>query len=96
MLTSTLHIIWPRYLQSLKLLYPTVYDMLLQENTSFDSKVKVTKYLGSRSFKYYPVPSTSSDLRIHLQHLKLLQPAVYEQMHLEENTLFDLDLQGHT
>ena len=29
---------------------------------------------------------------MHLQHLKLLRPTVKEQMHLQENTLFDLDL----
>ena len=35
--------------------------------------------------KYSPVPSTSFDL------CKLLHPTVWEEMHLQENTLFDLD-----
>ena len=29
---------------------------------------------------------------MHMQNLKLLLPKVYEEMHLQENTLFDLDL----
>ena len=29
---------------------------------------------------------------MHLQSLKLLHPTVYVEMHLQENTLFDLDL----
>ena len=29
---------------------------------------------------------------IHLQSLKLLNPMVKEEMHLQENTLYDLDL----
>ena len=29
---------------------------------------------------------------MHLQRLKLLRPTVKEQLHLEENTVFDLDL----
>ena len=29
---------------------------------------------------------------MHLQCLKLLRPMVKEQMHLQENTVFDLDL----
>ena len=29
---------------------------------------------------------------MHRQNLKLLLPKVYEEMHLQENTLFDLDL----
>ena len=28
---------------------------------------------------------------MHRQNLKLLLPKVYEEMHLQENTLFDLD-----
>ena len=28
---------------------------------------------------------------MHLQRLKLLRPSVKEQMHLQENTVFDLD-----
>ena len=30
---------------------------------------------------------------LHLQSLKLLHPTVMEKMHLQESTLFDLDLQ---
>ena len=30
---------------------------------------------------------------LHLQSLKLLRPTVKEKMHLQESTLFDLDLQ---
>ena len=29
---------------------------------------------------------------MHLQRLKLLRPTVKEQIHLQENTVFDLDL----
>ena len=29
---------------------------------------------------------------MHLQNLKLLGPKVKEEMHLQENTLYDLDL----
>ena len=28
---------------------------------------------------------------MHLQRLKLLRPSVWEEMHLQENTLYDLD-----
>ena len=28
---------------------------------------------------------------MHLQNLKLLRPTVYEKIHLQENTLYDLD-----
>ena len=38
----------------------------------------------------YPVPSRSCDLCTC--SLKLLCPAVWGQMHLQENTLFDLEL----
>ena len=30
---------------------------------------------------------------MHLQSLKLLRPTVKEKMHLQENTVFDLDLE---
>ena len=30
---------------------------------------------------------------LHLQSLKLLRPTVWEKVHLQESTLFDLDLQ---
>ena len=47
--------------------------------------------LASRSHEI--LPSTCYIMRpIHLQHLKLLRPIVKEQMHLQENTVFDLDL----
>ena len=37
MFSSTLFIIWPKYVQRLKLLQPTVWEeMLLQKNTLFD------------------------------------------------------------
>ena len=29
---------------------------------------------------------------MHLQGLKFLHPTVYEEMHLQENTLFDIDI----
>ena len=29
---------------------------------------------------------------IHMQSLKLINPKVWEEMHLQENTLFELDL----
>ena len=43
-----LYIMWPMYLQKLKLLQPMVKEMHYQENTSFDldPKVKVTQYVA--------------------------------------------------
>ena len=41
--------------------------------------------------KYCLAPSTSCDLCMHLQFLKLLRPKVKEQIHLQ-STVFDLDL----
>ena len=39
------------------------------------------------------MPSTLYIMRpMHLPRLKLLRPTVKEQMHLQENTLFDLDV----
>ena len=39
------------------------------------------------------LPSTLDTMRpMHRQNLKLLLPKVYEEMRLQENTLFDLDL----
>ena len=47
--------------------------------------------LGSRSHKM--LPSTLENMwPMHQQSLKLLHPMVKEKMHLQENTLFDLDL----
>ena len=47
--------------------------------------------LASRSHEI--LPSTLYIMRpMHLQHLKLLRPTVMEQMHLQENTVLDLDL----
>ena len=44
MLLSTLYIMWPIYLQGLRLLRPTIKEeMHLQENTLFDLEVKVAK-----------------------------------------------------
>ena len=46
--------------------------------------------LASRSHEI--LPSTLYIMRpMHLQRLKLLRPTVKEQMHLKENTVFDLD-----
>ena len=45
----------------------------------------MTLTLGSRSHKM--LPST-----MHMRTLKFLCPTVQEKMHLQENTLFDLDL----
>ena len=59
----------------------------------------LTLTLGSRSHKMSP---STLDIMwpMHRQNLKLLLPKVYEEMHLQENTLFDLWLwpwgQGHT
>ena len=55
MLPSTLYIMWPIQLQSLKLLCLTVKEEIqLQENTIFDQ--------GQGHTKCRPVPSTSCDL----------------------------------
>ena len=59
----------------------------------------LTLTLGSRSHKTSP---STLDIMwpMHRQNLKLLLPKVYEEMHLQENTLFDLWPwpwgQGHT
>ena len=83
-----LNIIWPLYLQSLKLLRPMVKEMNYQENTLFDLDPKVK---GSRSHKKL---SSTLDIMwpMHQQSLMLLHPMVKKEMHLQENTLFDLDL----
>ena len=49
----------------------------------------LTLTLGSRSQKMSP---STLDIMgpMHMQNLKLLLPKVYEEMHLQENTLFDL------
>ena len=79
---------WPMYLQSLKLQWPMVKEMHYQENTLFDL---ATRSRGSRSHKMLP-----SNLDFmwpkHQQSLMLLHPMVKEKMHLQENTLFELDL----
>ena len=141
MLPSSIHIMWPMHLQTLKLLCPMVQKTHLQKNTLFDldPKVKVTwsvalyplhyvtyaqakfevavskslwdvftrKYiiwpltltLGSRSHKTSP---STLDIMwpMHRRNLKLLLPKVYEEMHLQEKTLFELWPwpwgQGHT
>ena len=76
------------YLQSLKLLWPTVKEMHLQENALLDLELKVKG--GQGHTKCCPVPSTSYDLCTN--SLILTHPMVKEKMHLHENTLFDLDL----
>ena len=81
-----LYIMWPTYLQSLKLLLPMVKEKHLQENTLFDLDT-----LGSRSHEM--LPSTLYIMwPMHRQSSVLLHPTVKEKMHLQENTLFDLDL----
>ena len=51
----------------------------------------LTLTLGLRSYEV--LPSTLYIMwPIHLQSLKVLCPRVKEEMHLQENTLFDLDL----
>ena len=62
--------------------------MHLQENTLYDI---CPSPLRQGHMKCYPVPSTLCDI-MHLQILKLLRPTFKEEMHLEENTLYD---QGH-
>ena len=37
-----------------------------------------------------PVLSTSCDLSMDMQSVKLLRPIVWEEVHLQENSLFDL------
>ena len=67
------YIMWPMYLQSLKLLRPMVKEMHYQKNI---------KMLPSTPKFMWPM---------HQQSLMLLHPMVKEKMHLQENTLFDLD-----
>ena len=58
----------------------------LKENTLFYPMT-----LASRSHEI--LPSTLYIMRpMHLQRLKLLRTTVNEQMHLQENTVIDLDL----
>ena len=47
--------------------------------------------LVSRSHKMLP-SNPPHHVPMHLQSLKLLHPTVKEEMHLQENTFFDLDL----
>ena len=53
--------------------------------------VKEMHYQRSRSHKMLP-SNLDSMLPMHQQSLMLLHPMVKEKMHLQENTLFDLDL----
>ena len=91
-----LYIMWPVYLQNLKLLWPMVKEMHYQEITLFDLDPKVKGVLtprsrGSRSHKMFP--STPDFMwPMHEQNLMLLHPLVKEKMHLQENALFDLGL----
>ena len=75
-------------LQSLKLLRPMVQEMYYQENASFDLGPKVKGVMVTRNVAQYP--------RHHVTYapanLILLHPTIKETMHLQENTLFDLDL----
>ena len=127
-----LYIMWPMYLQSLKLLQRIVKEMHFQEKNIIWSWPLGQG--GQGHMKCCPVPSTSCDLctskvwccyiqwlrrkciykKIHYltlgsrshkmlpstldimwlmyqQSLILLHPTVKEKMHLQENTLFDLD-----
>ena len=62
--------------------------MHYQENTTFDLGRKVKGVMVARNVAQYP--------RHHVTYapgnLILLHPTVKETMHLQENTLFDLDL----
>ena len=126
MLLSTIHIMWPMHLRTLKLLCPMVQEkMHFQVNTLFDrdpghmkcclvpstscylctgkiwscyfqkfmrrcvyKKIHyLTLTLGSRSHEV--LPSTLDIMwPMHRQNLKFLLPKVYEEMHLQENTIF--------
>ena len=126
MLLSTIHIMWPMHLRTLKLLCPMVQEeMQFQVNTLFDrdpghmkcclvpstscdlctgkiwscyfqkfmrrciyKKIHyLTSSLGSRSHEV--LPSTLDIMwPMHRQNLKFLLPKVYEEMHLQENTIF--------
>ena len=88
MLPSTIHIMWPMHLYTLKLLCPVVQEKIhLQENTFFDLGV-FDLDLGSRSHEV--LPSTLNIMwPMHRQNLKLLLPKHYEEMRFQENTLFD-------
>ena len=86
--SNALYIMCPTYLQSLKLLQPMVKEMHLQENTLFDL---APRSRGSRSHKKVPNPLDIM-CPMHQQRLMSLHPTVKENMHLQENILFDLDL----
>ena len=92
MLASTLHIMWPMHLRSLKLLCPMVKEKMHLQEIHY-----LTLTLGSSSHEV--LPSTLDIMwPMHMQNLKLLLPKVYKEMRLQENKLSDPWPwgQGHT
>ena len=76
------------YLHSLKLLWSMVKEMHYQK---IHYLTLTQRSRGSRSHKM--LPSTLDFMwPMHQQNLMLLHPMVKEKMHLQEKTLFDLDL----
>ena len=70
----------PMYLQSLKLLWPMVKEMHLQENALFDLDPKVNGVKVTQNVAQYS----------RQQSLMLLHPMVKKMMHLQETTLHEL------
>ena len=78
------------------LLHPMVKEkMHLQENTLFDLGVKITQNVVAQYPRHHVTYATAK-FDVATSHGKgermLLHPTVKEKIHLQENTLFDLDL----
>ena len=65
-----------------------IKEIYYQENTSFDLGPKVKGVMVTRNVAQY----TRHHVTYAPANLILLHPTVKETMHLQENTLFDLDL----
>ena len=79
-----LYIMWPMYLQSLKLLWPTVKKMHLQENTLFDLWLWPQGLGGQGYMKCCPLPSISCDLctgKVWICYIPLLRRCIYKKIH---------------
>ena len=80
-------IMWPMYLQSLKLLRPWLRRCITKKIYYL---TLTPRSRGSRSHKM--LPSTLDFIwPMHQHSLMLLHPMVKERMHLWDNTLFELD-----
>ena len=83
-----LYIMWHMYLQSVKVLLPMAMKTHYQENTLFGLDPR-----SRESMSHEMLPSTLDIMwPMHQQSLMLLHYMVKEKMHLQENTLFEIEL----